>query len=106
MTELEETKWHRIHRNPYVCYEAEAYVTAINILAIEFLVKTNDEESYLRWCNVLSKADLDDLAVLDVYLSVNHHVSSLGAMITQRDYEYQKETLFDFLSALENGEDI
>lgn len=32
-----------VHKcNPYVNGETEAYVTAINILAVEFLIKTRD----------------------------------------------------------------
>jgi hypothetical protein len=93
----------RMNRNPYVCDEAEAYVTAINILAVEHLVKTDNYAEYCRLTNILSKADMLDLSVLRICLSLNHHTSSLGAMITQGDYEYQKECVMDFLEEIENG---
>jgi len=36
-----------------------------------------------------------------VLLSLNMHIDNLGAMITQEDYEHQKELLFKFLEEVE-----
>ena len=101
MTE-EDIRW-RIGRQPYICYEAEAYVTAINILAIEYLIKTQNYEEYHRWIDVIYKLSLEDLDFLQFLLSVNKHTSSLGAMITQGDYDSQRETLMDFLTEMEKN---
>lgn len=83
--------------SPYTNTLAEAYVTAINILAVEYLVKTNNEEEYGKWADVVSRLSDDELNILEVSLSFNAHTSSLGAMITQGDYESQRETLMEFL---------
>lgn len=84
-------------RNPFVSTEADAYVTAINILAVEYLIKTNNEEEYSRRCKQVSELTEDELSVLWCWLSINHHTSTLGAMITQGDYEDQREDLLYFL---------
>lgn len=84
-------------RNPFKCIEAEAYVTAINILAVEYLVKTNNPDEYSRRIQQVYKLTDDELSVLWVWLSMNRHTSTLGAMITQGDYDYQREDLLDFL---------
>lgn len=84
-------------RDPFKSQEAEAYVTAINILAVEYLIKTNNEEEYVGrtdQVNSLSECELD---ALWGYLAINMHTSTLGAMITQGDYDHQLENLFDFL---------
>lgn len=87
----------KFKRNPFISIEADAYVTAINILAVEYLVKANDEEEYGRRCKQVEELAEYDLAVLWVYLTVNQHTSTLGAMITQGDYENQREDLLYFL---------
>lgn len=84
-------------RNPFVSTEADAYVAAINILAVEYLVKTNNEEEYARRCNQVSDLSETDLSILWCCLSLNKHTSTLGAMITQGDYENQREELLYFL---------
>ena len=87
------------YRNPFKGTEEEAVTAATNILAVEYLVKTNDPAEYGRRINQLYQI-LDDeaaLAVLYIRLSLNMHTSSLGAMITQGDYETQREELLHFL---------
>ena len=84
-------------RNPFKCIEAEAYVTAINILAVEYLIKTNDPEEYSRRIHQVYSLTDDDLSILWCRLSINMHTSTLGAMITQGDYDHQLENLFEFL---------
>ena len=84
-------------RNPFKCIEADAYVTAINILAVEYLIKTNNEEEYSRRCKQVNELTDDELSVLWVWLSMNMHTSTLGAMITQGDYDTQREELLNFL---------
>ena len=84
-------------RTPYKNIETEAYVTAINIIAVEYLVKTNNHEEYSRRINQIYALTEEELSDLWVWISFNMHTSSLGAMITQGDYDNQKEELFDFL---------
>jgi hypothetical protein len=84
-------------RAPFKCIEADAYVTAINILAVEYLVKTQNPEEYSRRTNQVSALTDDELSVLWVWLSMNRHTSTLGAMITRGDYEYQRDDLLEFL---------
>lgn len=84
-------------RNPFVSIEADAYVTAINILAVEYLIKTDNYVEYVRRGDQVDALSEDELSCLWVCLSFNMHTSSLGAMITQGDYEHQREALFDFL---------
>lgn len=84
-------------RDPFKSTYAGAYVTAINILAVEYLIKTNDFAEYSRRCNQVYALTSDELCALWYWLSINRHTSTLGAMITQGDYENQKENLFWFL---------
>lgn len=83
--------------NPYKNIVTEAYITAINILAVEYLVKTNNPEEYSRRINQVYKLTDEDLELLYIYLSMNMHTSSLGAMITQGDYDNQRDELMTFL---------
>ena len=89
-------------RDPYKSNVADAYTTAINILAVEYLVKTDDKDEYSKRCKQVSELTEDDLVILHIYLSLHMHTSSLGAMITQGDYDRQRKILLDFL---DNPED-
>lgn len=84
-------------RDPYKSNIADAYTTAINILAVEYLVKTNDRDEYARRVDQVYALTEFDLEILHIRLSLNSHTSSLGAMITQGDYDYQREELLYFL---------
>lgn len=84
-------------RDPYKSVIADAYTTAINILAVEYLIKTDDREEYSRRVHQVYELTENELDVLHIYLSLNMHTSSLGAMITQGDYERQREKLLYFL---------
>lgn len=84
-------------RDPYISHIANVYTTAINILAVEYLIKTDDRDEYSRRINQVYELTEAELDVLHIYLSLNRHTSSLGAMITQGDYEYQREELLYFL---------
>lgn len=84
-------------RYPYKNIHAEAYVTGINILAVEYLVKTDNHEEYSRRIKQFCKLTNDDLADLFVILTLNRHTSSLGAMITHGEYEEQLDDLLWFL---------
>ena len=75
----------------------EAYTASVNILAVEYLVKDNNPEEYAKFIEKMHKLDKCDLASLYIHLSHNMHTSSLGAMITQGDYDFQKEALLAFL---------
>lgn len=84
-------------RDPYKSPMAAAYTTAINILAVEYLVKTYNWEEYSRRVHQVYELTEVELEILHIYLDLNMHISSLGAMITQGDYEHQREILLDFL---------
>ena len=88
-------------RNPYANGETEAYVTAINILTVEFLIKTRDEERYGHYCDIVNKLDDYDLDLLRWEINFNMHTSSLGAMITHSDYDEQRDNLLYFLDRLD-----
>ena len=72
---------------------------AVNILAVEYLVKRNDREQYSKYLEILYAFDDIDMAYLEIDLSFNKHIENLGCMITQGDYDYQKEIL---LSAIKD----
>lgn len=78
-----------------------AFNAAVNILAVEFLVKTDNEEEYSKWINKVYSLDDTDLEVLNVCLSLNMHTKNLGEMITQGDYDTQKGILFNALDRYE-----
>lgn len=89
-------------RDPYKNPETAAYCTAINILAVEHLIKTNNPEEYRRRCKQVSALTEDELVILHIWLDLNKHISTLGAMITQGDYASQLEDLYNFLDYPEN----
>lgn len=74
--------------------QADVWDAAINILAVEFLVKKNDYEKYKEYADVLSSFDDIDMDDLRIDLSLNMHIQNLGEMISQGDYDEQKEILF------------
>lgn len=86
-------------RDPYKSNIADAYTTAINILAVEYLIKTDDREEYSRRVQQVYELTENELDSLHIYLSLNMHTSSLGAMITQEDYDSQKDILLEFLDS-------
>lgn len=92
----------RYRRYPYINGAADAYCAAINILAVEYLVKTDNREEYSKRAKQVSELTNIELEMLDVSLSLNMHTSTLGAMITQGDYDTQREILMDFLDNPEN----
>lgn len=67
---------------------------AINILAVEFLVKENNPEKYKEYTDILFSFDDIDMEDLRIDLSLNMHIQNLGEMISQGDYDEQKEILF------------
>ena len=86
-------------KHPYVNKATEAYVAAVNILAVEFLVKTNDREKYTRYVKTLEALDTDKLEGLYCLLANMMNTSTLGAMITKSYYDIQKGALLNFLEA-------
>lgn len=84
-------------RYPYKSNIADAYITAINILAVEYLIKTDNYEEYVRRTDQVYLLTEIELECLHIRLSLNQHTSSLGAMITKGDYETQREDLLYFL---------
>ena len=93
-------------RNPYKNNVTETYCTAINILAVEYLIKINNPEEYSRRVNQVCDLTEDELSLLYIDLNLNKHTSTLGAMITQHDYDTQRELLLDFLDYPENRFDF
>lgn len=75
---------------------------SVNILAVEFLVKNNQPNTYSSYVELLYQFDDDDMSVLEIGLSLNMHIENLGAMITQCDYYEQKDLLFDYLYRKKN----
>lgn len=71
----------------------DVFNAAVNILAVEFLVKANDRDTYSKYIDILYTFDEIDLDLLYILLSLNMHIDNLGAMITQGDYDEQKEKL-------------
>ena len=90
--------------NPYKNDATAAYVTAVNILAVEYLVKgaifpkkNYYEYMYKKYYTILINLKNEQLEDLYRILSFNRHISSLGAMITQKDYRDQVNDLLTFL---------
>lgn len=86
-------------KNPYKSPATEAYVTGVNILAVEYLIKKNDRDTYGKYIDILYSLSVTNLEHLQFLLSFNAHTSSLGAMITQGDYDRQVIELIGFLDA-------
>lgn len=89
-------------RTVYTDYKHEAWVAALNILATEFYIKTNQPEKYTYYCEQLNKLDDTDLECLHIWLSLNRHITSLGHMMSHGDYEQAKDNLFEFLEERTN----
>lgn len=81
----------------YLDGKHRAWAAALNILATEFYVKTNQPEKYSRYCTLLSTLEDFELDTLDVCMGLNRHITSLGHMFSHGDYEDAKEYLFAFL---------
>lgn len=79
----------------------EVIDASVNILAVEYLVKTDNREEYIKQIDKLFNRSIAELQCLHISLSLNMHIRNLGEMITQGDYERQKRNLFNFL---EEGE--
>ena len=90
-------------RFPYKNVETAAYITAINILAVEYLVKIYDWDEYSRLVKQVYELTEEELHDLFILLDLNKHISCLGAMITQGDYDEQRNNLLYFL---DHPEDI
>ena len=74
--------------------------TAVNILAVEFLIKTDQKQVYECLISLLRMRQEDvGLETLGIYLELNMHIGNLGEMVSQGDYEYQKDLLMEFLDS-------
>ena len=100
---LEKPLEREFKRDPYCGPYAAGYATAINILAVEYLIKTQDEDTYGYYCDIVNKLSEDELYDLYLLLSFNMHTSTLGAMITQGDYDAQWCILMGYLNAMDVG---
>lgn len=86
---------------PYKNDITEAYCTAINILAVEYLIKTYNWDEYSKRVRQVYELTETELSILYIILTLNKHTSTLGAMITQGDYSEQLEELMLFLDCPE-----
>lgn len=84
-------------KQPYKSQEAEAYTTAINILAVEYLIRTYNWGEYTRRAKQVYELTPDELVCLYIELSMNKHTSNLGAMISHGDFGGQRDDLLYFL---------
>lgn len=89
----------------YTSYAAEAWTTALNILATEFYIKTYDDEKYSYYCNLLNSLTDGELEILHCWISINNHITSLGHMCSHGDYDSVKDSLFDFLDERSNKDE-
>ena len=64
-----------------------AFNAAVNVLAVEYLIKENRPDLYEKYINILYGYDNDHLEMLDIWIGFNRHIQNLGAMITQGDYD-------------------
>lgn len=87
-----------IDRTVYTDFKHEAWAAALNILAVEFLIKTDKPRVYGMYCDILNLLDDGDLEVLHGVMSLNHHITSLGHMCSHDDYESVQEALFGYLN--------
>lgn len=88
-------------RNLYSNNPSEGYAAAVNLLAVEYLVKRNDPEGYKKYINIFYKLTDEDLDELDFRLGLNRHISTVGAMITQGDYDSLIQDLIEYLEEKE-----
>ena len=78
-------------------WDWEIWNACVNILAVEFLVKVYDWETYLLYSKKLQDLTYDEFSVLSVDISLNQHTRNLGEMISQQDYDDQLDSLLYFL---------
>lgn len=76
----------------------DARNAAVNILAVEYLIKRGDNKEYGRLVDIVTKLTDDDLGKLYLELALNMHIKNLGEMITHGDYEQQRDNLLVFLN--------
>lgn len=69
------------------------YNAAVNILAVEYLVKERNHKKFFDSIEILLSFDNADMLCLDVDLSLNRHIANLGLMIIGGDYDEQKGIL-------------
>ena len=81
--------------------DRRGFNAAVNILAVEYLVKTDNKKEYSRRIDQVYALDESDLVNLTIALSLNMHIGNLGDMITQGDYDYQVLELLEFLDEKE-----
>ena len=73
------------------------YNAAMNILAVEYLVKERNHNKFFDSVEILLSFDNTDMLCLNVDLSLNMHIANLGLMIIGGDYDKQKGILFSTL---------
>jgi hypothetical protein len=78
-------------------YTLKGFNAAVNILAVEYLIKTENKQEYGRRIDQLYALSFSDLECLTFELEFNMHIGNLGEMITQNDYDDQVVVLLKFL---------
>lgn len=81
----------------YLSAEAEGYVAAINILAVQYLIKTPDVMEYSRLVDIVYGLTDEELNELDFYLSMDTNISTIGAVITNGDFDKLLKILLEYL---------
>ena len=87
-------------------FELMAYNACVNILAVEFLVKKYDWNTYAMYITKLYALTNDEMSVLAIDISLNMHIKNLGEMISQGDYDEQRDSLLHFLDHPESRYDF
>lgn len=79
--------------------DEDAFNACVNILAVEYLVKENNEELYGKYIDKLYKIfkNYNEKVCAFECWSIFYHIINLGEMITQDDYDSLKEELLDKL---------
>lgn len=83
--------------NYYSSQEAQAYVTAINILAVEYLLLNHDNNTYGLLVQEIDELTDDELIELWIAFDLNNHISTLGAMVSHGEYKDQLRLLISYL---------
>lgn len=73
------------------------YNAAMNILAVEYLVKERNHAKFFDSVEILLSFDNTDMLCLGVDLSLNMQIANLGLMIIGGNYDKQKGILLSTL---------
>lgn len=80
--------------------EKEVFNACVNILAVEYLIKQNNDELYGKYIKKLYyifENHTKEQNKIEINFTLNNHIKNLGEMITQEDYEDLKRILLEIL---------